>query len=154
MYGLNDDESWAVGVECLFGLATVFETETVLDLGVDPLGVLKDILEAGNSVGADLLDVEDAVVAAVNGGAALQGARVPTVLEALQAVTTSFRSVTTFALVADGGEEAPAAGNVAQVGKPTSLAGGPKVNALGGLAGALVATEAGAELVDEGHRHG
>ena len=146
--------SWGVGVEGVLRLTAVFELHTVSDFGVHPLTVLHDVLEASHSVAAHLLGVENAVVDAVNTGTAIETTSVETQLEALGAVTSSIGSVAALALVADGGKKGPATCTTMEVCLAAGLITGPDINAAGGITGALVAAEAGADLVDAWHTHG
>ena len=140
--------------ESVLGLAAVLQFHAVSDLGVHPLAVLHDVLETCNSITAHLLGVEDAVVDTINAGTAIEAASVQAQLDALRAVTSSIGSVAAFALVADGGEKGPATCSAMEVSLATSLIAGPNINATGGIAGARVAAEAGANLVDAWHAHG
>jgi hypothetical protein len=102
---------------------------------------------AGDVAAADVGDVLDAVVAAVDGRRAAEGAGVELVLDALGAVGHGFSDVAHGGGVADGRADSPAAVPALQFGQAAGLAGRPLVDEHRHVAGAAVAAEAGEDLL-------
>lgn len=109
--------------------------------------MLQDASETIDVTSADVNDVLDAVVAAIDRCNAAESAGIEAVLDALAAVGHGFSDVAHGGGVADGGAGGPAAVAALEIGETAGLVGGPLVDAHGDLACTAVAAEAGKYLL-------
>ena len=128
-----------------------WESENSSDFVGDDFGVFKDIVVSGDSVGADVLDVKEAVYAAINGRTEFQSTTIETVLDTVDTVADSLTTVSHGAGVANRGEDGPAAVSLFELCEPTSLDSVPVVDAAGILACPGRATTANGHLIDDVH---
>jgi hypothetical protein len=132
-------------------LRRLCESENSSDFVGDDFGVLEDIVVSGDSVGADVLDVKEAIYAAIDGRTAFQSTSIKAVLDTVDTVADSLTAVSHGAGVANRGEDGPAAVSLFDLCESTSLDSVPVVDAAGILACPGRATTANGHLIDDVH---
>ena len=133
------------------GLGRIGQPKGVPDLSTNKLCVLEDIMVASHSLRTNILDVEDAVDAPVDGSTTVQRARVDAVLQPSGTVPKSLPRVSHFTPVADGSTQGPTAVHALELRKPTRLNSVPLIDAGTDPAGPLPAAQTSTNLIEHTH---
>ena len=133
------------------GLLTLCEIKSVSEFAWDEAGVFHDVVMSSDSLSANILHVEYAVVASITRGATVEGPAVETILKAVNAVPKSLWGIAEFTTMANWGTNGPAAGLTLKSWQSLSFPTVPIVDTASSTASIFPAAEAGADLVNSVH---